>query len=484
MTRKKFDNELQNKLEHFHSQVDVGDLWAAIESDVDAVNSNKNKKRKFIWFFSLIGLLSLVVIFFSWEKIKIDTTSNQQTSIEIQEAEQSFLPNTTKAINSKNNLNQKKTTEESLASNQKSETQNSTSQINNNTFTKKEITKKTRANFPLSNFIKSTNPSNEMSMVQNAITPKGNSSFDLSLEKNKNAANANEDFAMNSLTERSQLPVVFLLSKNKNTLNVNLDLENQDEGTLPVSEFPKFYQLPPKWIFSVGTQSGFSLLQRRLSAAHSEANEYINKRNATEKPLEAFQIGIHGNVLHRSGFEFSLGVQMTQLNEAFNYQESRMEFDTIANGLFGYYINPYGDTIPAYDQVINSKDILFSKKTINRYRMLDVPMLLGYHFQREKWSLGIQAGLIANIRLKTKGAILNEAGTIEDLETNQNSIFRTNVGWSYHIGASGRFFITKHLQVSINPFFRGFSKSFSKSDFSLKQNYQMLGGSIGLNYIF
>ena len=521
MKNKEFDEGLKNKLESFHSEVNVGDLWSAIESDVEAINKNENKQRKFVWLFSfLLGLAVLSVGLLVWGNMEEETALEENFSLgsNKMEAPSSLIQvgeNKTQELFTSKNTNQIESAEEEGRENsnllfgnarQSAEPNNLSVEQSNNTFTKKynQFTGdshlsvdqagntfiKNKESLKTKTIISDSSVDNSQSrfsspkLPSNLLTPKGDNTstfFPLENEKPKEAKKINADVFSN---QKKIIPNVSLLDETLNAQILEVASLNLWSDSSGINDLPKYYKRPEKYQFSIGVQGGVSLIQRDLSSSHTEAADYLSLRESTEQPLEAVHLGIQGSVLHQSGFEISLGLQMTQLNEAFETSGTRIEFDTIPDGLYGFYINPNGNTLPVYDQIINSKEISFAKKTINRYRMLDIPVLLGYHFQKEKWSLGVQAGIVANLRLKTKGDMLDESENILDLGAEQNTIFRSNIGLSYYLGGSGRIFITRHLQVSINPFLRVFPKSFTQSDFSLKQKYQLIGGSVGVSYQF
>ncbi len=77
MKKHPFDKELKKELSEYNSQVDIKNLWSAIEADVDLVNENrKKKKRRFFFFFlfagvGLVGLIAWGVNTFSSKDLAI-----------------------------------------------------------------------------------------------------------------------------------------------------------------------------------------------------------------------------------------------------------------------------------------------------------------------------------------------------------------------------------------------------------------------------
>ncbi len=70
-----FENNIKRKLSNHDSEIDMEDLWGSLESEVDAINNEKKKRRGFIWFF--FGALLPIAIgmgFFLWNTDRLENS--------------------------------------------------------------------------------------------------------------------------------------------------------------------------------------------------------------------------------------------------------------------------------------------------------------------------------------------------------------------------------------------------------------------------
>lgn len=464
MKKSPFDKNLKDNLQQYISKVDTNELWANIESEVDIVNKNKRmKNRFFIWLLCsgiilLGGSFYLTKIFSTTtpivEKSQILSTPiiASSSSIIEKEKDNSLLddPTTSNTVIKKVN----KTAQKNSFQN----TSKKSDSPKNNLFTNQQI----EYFSPLEN-----------QEVNNNI-----------IQGSSNQKKKKEKFV--SSTPIDKTPILassFALLKNDSTFSNQLLDEDwkfaaSDLNRNSINNSKEPFQ------FSFEIKGGASKTSRGLLRNQSEPIDYINLRKETEKVLETVHLAALVSLAHRSGFEISSGIQWTSITEKFEFEGSRIVSDTMENGLYGFIINPNGDTIPVYDQVINQSEIFYNKKTYNKYRMIGIPVLLGYHWKNGNWTLGFEGGVIANISLKTSGNIFNPQEEIIDIEKEQNKVFRSKIGLNYYLGLNGRYNITEHLQITINPSFRFFPKSFTIANYALNQKYYIMGGNLGLRYSF
>lgn len=484
MKRKEFDKKLMDKLEGFDSKVDVQDIWSAIESDVDAINDDKKgKRRMLIWLFSfLVGSLMVIGVFL----MKNDVQKESQVS-QLNVVLESVIatPEDKRKMNVNSNSNMStgviRNTKDVVEDKSKADIDaNELDDVGENLEVNTLIQPNLPTDFSMEDKMKKGDLKHVDEEIQKNVfeeTPILNSTL-----SPKGLPSTSGIFIETKTQEKALLSVVFL-EKRKKQPSIFLEVENPKldwDRNLQQIYYP--HDGRKRFNYSVEILGGISQTNRSLTVKGNEFNDYLNQRDQTEQTLETIHLGIHGSILHRSGWELTTGIDLTQINEELNYQNSETTFDTISNQVWGFAINPYGDTTEIYDDVINSRTTIFTKRTFNNYRMLDIPILIGYHKTRLNWSVGLQVGIVANLRLKTTGAILNANESFTDLEA--SSDFKSNVGLSYYLGASGKYFITNNLHISLNPFFRFFPKSFTAENYPLKQNYQLLGGSLGIGFRF
>lgn len=236
--------------------------------------------------------------------------------------------------------------------------------------------------------------------------------------------------------------------------------------------------------FWTSIYGGASFINCSLSAKNGSANVLLQNRNQYESPLEASHYGISLGVEYKDKFRFLSGIQQTVIAERFKFNETLTAVDSII-GVQVLRINFAGDTIPIMGDIPRTTTNKNQIKVYNTYKMIDIPVTIGYHYTfKEKWNVGVQAGVLVNISLKTKGGIPDEMLQEVNIETNQSNIFKSKVGLSYHVGLSvGRSFSDK-IELNFSPTVRFFPKDFSVQDYGISQKYILVGGNLGLRYRF
>ena len=179
-------------------------------------------------------------------------------------------------------------------------------------------------------------------------------------------------------------------------------------------------------------------------------------------------------------------MQLTSIAE--RYKNYSTTAETVGD-VFGVQYLSYGlgnDPVEIMGWISQTKTTEYKKEIFNTYRMIDIPVLISYNRSfGEKWQVGIQGGIFANLSLKTEGII--PTATLNDyhLDNNDgNEIFNSNVGLSYHLGLNFKRKLSKRWELSFSPAVRYFGNDFANDNYGLSQKYVLLGGNVGLNFRF
>ncbi|MBK9013350.1 MAG: hypothetical protein IPM82_04330 [Saprospiraceae bacterium] len=248
---------------------------------------------------------------------------------------------------------------------------------------------------------------------------------------------------------------------------------------LPETEVPLRRSQPFSW--SIGLQGSLSFVDRKLEARDSFSSALLALRENSERELEAYQIGMRFTARHRSGFGLTSGLNFTQINEQFRFNSTVISVDSVY-GVKYLAVNFDNDTIPIYGEIPLETKTSYRKEYYNRYRMIDIPVLAGYHYQGRNGFLSAQVGIFVNLSLATQGQIMQSATEFMAIDT--AGIFRPNIGLSYYFGLSAGYSITEHLEAYISPFMRHYPKSFTEDSYALRQRYNLYGVDIGVRYHF
>lgn len=482
MNWEKFNHRLRKDAEGQNDDVDIDGIWSAIEPQVDEINTEKKKKRRgvFFWWGAGILLLSVGVWFlgnqFSQKETMVQKIDNQTITTKKPHTN----TNTTEANNTAVNASTKPTKEVDLGKNK----------LQTETVTAKDYCSK-------SNFFKNKNQTK--TNQSNSKPPQSPESNDLI--NNKSAENTSAAVATISTDEDLDLPgsraakdEVRAKEKIMNIASLirlldfsteKISLENEKKFWTPTIKYP-----PKKRSrFSIGVYGGANFTHRTLAEKREESGTLLQNRETYETPLETSQVGVNLSykVLNKEKYnlEITTGLQLTTITERYkNYQSTESTSD-----VFGVQYLSYGigtEPVEIMGWVTQTKTTEYRKKIYNTYRMIDIPLLIGYNRSvGKKWQVGIQGGIFANLSLAAEGIIPN--ADLNDINLAQGdgvNIFKSNVGLSYHLGFNIKRELSKHWELNISPSARYFGNDFANDDYGLSQKYMLFGGNVGVNYRF
>ncbi len=467
-----FENKIREKLSAHRTEIDMDALWDAIEPDVDAINARQRKKRRaaaWLWFFGLLLLGSGAGFYFfnlsgtenlnkNGNENKIENIADDQIIANNENDKELII---TAETTGKNDV--QKPLPIISNKNKKDNIRVGSSQVAAG-FTEKIIPEKT------------ISENNKKSNFSGDIDPIANSKNDNNKIENNLAVRPTE------LIQRLETaPLTFLIYK-KNTAayfikQAPVAVKNPVGLNLP--EEKKHPMSKKAFRFSAGLNAGAGYANRSLEVLDSVGKEYLDIRETTEKSLETITLGLRLNARHRSGLEITSGLQFTRITELFEIQNKVVNTDSVP-GIKFYAVNPNNDTIPVFGMVPRTTTVETHKKYYNRYTMFDIPVLAGYFVENGNWSLGAQAGIFANISLKTSGRFLINENEDVDIEP----LFRPGIGLSYYLGFSAGYKLSDNLEINIAPYLRHYTQNFAQPSFPLSQKYTLYGINAGIRYWF
>ena len=217
--------------------------------------------------------------------------------------------------------------------------------------------------------------------------------------------------------------------------------------------------------FYVGPDYAFRSLQDTGNSA------YLQKRKESTSFKSAFSAGVRYTKVFNNSMSVRGGVNFSQINEKFSFNQGNIVQVT-------YIINANGDTIGSYTTTGSRY-----KTTINRYRSIDIPILIGYELGNGKLHANINAGPVINVYSWQKGDVLDASGNPVSITTGKNSSpyqFKTNAGIGFMGAVSVYYKLTDRLHLMAEPYFRYNLSQMNKESITLKQKYQTAGLRLGI----
>ena len=488
-----FENKIKDDLSAHRSEVDVDALWSAIEPEVDAINKSRKKKRRgILWFWLAGGLLLISSAAFLFLK----NNENEKTAIVKNEAiangnlnnsgeKQAVLKkendtelNTNKEDNVLNNSNKNDFT-------QKLNNENSGPKNNFNK-NKKQSFKKVENKISDNHFAKNENASVNVFNNNNNVLTDGKENAEFS--KNKNGENYLPDnfdenievlSAVKNMEKILLLPISLIQNEQNVLAKINTIFKKRAIAENNKKTIEQIESIPPsnrkKLKYSIALNGGISYANRSLSGNDT----LIALRENTERQQETSHLGLQMTAQHESGFSVSTGLQYTRMVELYERNGTVVTEDSI-DGIALLYVNPNNDTIPVMGRVPHKTTYVLKKKYFNKYTLFDVPVIIGYTSKKGDWEYGAQAGVFANISLKTEGRFLKNKIDDEDIK----GLFKSTIGLSYYLGGSINYQLNENIKIGVKPYMRYFPKNFAKDTYGVSQKYILYGVGAKVVYVF
>jgi hypothetical protein len=198
---------------------------------------------------------------------------------------------------------------------------------------------------------------------------------------------------------------------------------------------------------------------------------YLQKRKESTEFKSAYSAGVRYTKVFNNSMSVRGGVNYSQINEKFTFKQGNLVQIT-------YIIDANGDTTGSYITTGTRY-----KTTINRYRSIDVPVVVGYEIGNGKWHANINAGAVINIYSWQNGEVLDTALNPVNITTGKSSSpyqFKTNAGVGFIGAVSVYYKLNDRLHVLAEPYFRYNFAPMNKENITLKQKYQTAGLRLGI----
>jgi hypothetical protein len=199
-----------------------------------------------------------------------------------------------------------------------------------------------------------------------------------------------------------------------------------------------------------------------LSARTPEQESYLSMRKATER--NRFSLGTQFRLLYQmpAGLRLRLGVQYLHVNQLFTYENPDiMEIRIVPQlGNNGEIIG--SDTI--YTPVLHH--------TNNRYQWVNIPLLVGYEFKKNKLRLGALVGPVFNLRFDATGEMIAPDSRLPATFGNKGEsvtipAYRTHAGIGWYGGINASINIYGRYSLFTEASVQRFHRSITVADYPL-----------------
>ena len=473
------DKVIKDKL-HMHASPTSTHLWEGIDARLD---DDKGKKRGFIWWWTG-GAALLLLLGAAWYFTMAQSDNvNQQTTSEPIATQEKRIDSSPKTELQKTNLVQ---ADADLASANESS-------VLNQEETAKMLSPKTTLS-PRKTIIK-----------QEAQTTIVEQSASIVVDE-RSESKTSEVLTKVDEIEKVEAPIVDAssdLSENKNAF-VGLQLAPKslmfDQSDLDLNKFlnedpectclsskalgkkdPKCARFG-KWLklyFYVDAYVSPDIAFRTLSPKDAASYDYSQTRDATETSGISFSTGARFSVVSNFGWAARTGIVYSQINERFDYQ-SENEKRVTTKDILDVNGNIIGqDTLIEFGARFTT--------TYNHYRMIDIPLIIGYEMNVKKMVLTLNSGVYFNLMSRQQGKFLspdNKLVSFSSEDPGSYPAFKNHLNLSIYGSIGALYNLNEHWQIMLEPHLRYYVDPLTKRDYMVEQKYFSTGLITGLRYKF
>ena len=220
--------------------------------------------------------------------------------------------------------------------------------------------------------------------------------------------------------------------------------------------------------------TGPAYARQQLSSRSSESDAHLQKRKESESPSLSYTAGVRLAATSHTGLGIKTGLMYSQINDKFEYLVgSRLE--TVITR------DPNGNIIRVDTNFIEA----YTAENRNRLKFLEIPLLVGFEGKMGKFRVGVNAGAYLQLFFDAKGQIYSPA-TEQPINFGQKGeadilpIFDKRASAAWYIGTSISYNLHSRYSIIAEPYFKTFPRALSVPDYDLQQNYWTVGLQLGL----
>ncbi len=475
-------------------------LWDKIEAKRNATVVVTKESSRTKWL--LLLLLLLVGSAGTWTILQNNQTPDDQTTTGTSDQNLSLVPTKENTTNehttSKNTTNH--TNENTTALPAESTTtvnQEATLEENAVTLSKTSVAPQANLEKTTNNFIKKPKKSSSGATEVIALAKRNNrqiSNAEPSLNRLQSteivSSTAKEEQQAQTVIKETELGVRnaikdgSFLKEIKNLPNefISLNANPLPLGSLPDPKCAKFgnssfgfnayldWYISPDYAF------------RTLEAKSAEYLEEAARRDETESYLYAYSTGLRFSAVAENGLAFRSGIAYSQINEKFDYESGNETRISIKNEL-----DPDGNVISS-DTTIQVGTHL--KTSYNRYRMIDIPLILGYEVETKNFTYSLNAGVYLNLLFTQKGDFIKDGNPTNftsnrtDAAPNAYRAFKDKLGFSLFGSFGFNYKLNDHMQILLEPHIRYHLNPVNRKEYLIDQSYITAGFITGVRFKF
>lgn len=258
-------------------------------------------------------------------------------------------------------------------------------------------------------------------------------------------------------------------------------LNKQANKKLPIIQCPPMGG-PFRNDFYVELYASPDYVMKSVTPNSYTAGNYLQRKDSAESMRVSFSVGarfsksLSEHLLAKAGFQYS------QVNERLTTQ-TESERKTVTVITTHTIVNSPGDTVIVHD-TSSYEQIGYRKKTVaNKYKSIDIPLILSYEWGNDQWKFAANAGAIVNLYSWYSGEVLDtsmQAVSVNNKGT--QGVYKHNIGLGLYAGFSVMKSISENMELFAEPYFRYNFSNMTQPGQVFNQKFKTAGLSLGIRY--
>jgi hypothetical protein len=220
---------------------------------------------------------------------------------------------------------------------------------------------------------------------------------------------------------------------------------------------------------------------KKLQATFGKS-DFVERKDSSEKFTLSYSAGFRISKNISPSWLIKSGVHFTQFNENFQYRnEHERRITTVIT--IRTIVRAPGDTLFISDSTQVEVVGVRIKKTHNRYRNIDIPLLVSYEVRNPGLTFAFQLGTIFNLKSSFHGDMLDTTGfPLSQSGKDPASQFNNSLGFGIYAGASIIKSVATDLDVFAEPYYRRYLNNQASADAPFEQYLSNWGVQFGIRY--
>ncbi len=214
----------------------------------------------------------------------------------------------------------------------------------------------------------------------------------------------------------------------------------------------------------------------------STKSDFVQAKDSTETMLPSYTLGVRISKNITNSWLIKTGLHYSRINERFDYHnENEKRFTTIIT--IRTIIRGPGDTLIVTDTSFIQQTGTHIRRTYNKYRNIDIPVILSYEVRNPDFTIGVQGGLLFNLRSWYTGDMLDTSMIpMSQTAKNPKTQFRTRIGVGVYAGVSFVKPVSNTWDLFAEPWYRRYLQNQAVADAPFRQNISSWGLQLGVRY--